>query len=48
MPNIQVRYDRGHYTVYVDGQFWSTCENAAEVQEERAYIHDYYSKESKV
>ena len=44
MPSIDVRYDRGRYTVYVNGEFWSTCDNAAEVREEKDYIFNYYKE----
>ena len=33
MPEIDVRKDRDHYTIYVNGQFHSTADNMTEVDE---------------
>ena len=40
MPNIDIERAYGRYTIYVDGEFWSTCESMAEVAEEMEYIRD--------
>lgn len=40
MPSIAIERDRGCYTIYVDGEFWGTCENMTKVAEEMEYIRD--------
>ncbi len=40
MPDIEVKREHGRYAVYVDGEFWATCENVSEVAEEKDYILD--------
>ena len=45
MPSIVVERDRGCYIVYVNGEFWSTCESMAEVAEEMADIRDRHKVE---
>lgn len=44
MPNIVIERNHGRYAVYVDGEFWSTCENVAEVAEEMEEIRGAYRK----
>ncbi|MBR6793372.1 MAG: hypothetical protein IKM48_03310 [Clostridia bacterium] len=46
MPSIVVERDHGCYIVYVNGEFWSTCESMAEVAEEMADIRDRYKVEA--
>ncbi len=44
MPSIVVEREHGRYVVYVNSEFWSTCENMNEVAEEMEYIKDHYRK----
>lgn len=42
MPSIVIERERGAYVVYVDSEFWSTCENMTEVAEEMEFIKEQY------
>ena len=44
MPSIVIEREHGRYAIYVDNEFWSTCENMAEVAEEMEEIRDVYRK----
>ena len=40
MIGIEIIHERGVYTIYLDGDFWCTCENMAEVTEELISIEE--------
>ncbi|MBQ8768840.1 MAG: hypothetical protein IJZ15_04250 [Oscillospiraceae bacterium] len=42
MPIIAIERENGRYVVYVDSEFWSTCESMSEVAEEMEYIRDQF------
>ena len=41
---IEVRRERDHYKVEVDGEFWCTCDSMREVDEEIEYIKSVWWK----
>lgn len=36
---IEIKETMGHFTIFVNGSFWCTCDNQREVDEEIAVIN---------